>query len=643
MENIQGYHRSDVDVAVVGAGHAGIEAAFAAARLGKKVALFSISLDSVADMPCNPNIGGTGKGHLVREIDALGGEMALVIDETFLQSRMLNTSKGPAIHSLRVQADKKRYQEVMKRRLEEEENIQLVEAEVNRILVEEGKVHGLTTVQGAIFTAPTVILCTGTFLNGTILMGPLTYSSGPHNTKPALHLSEDLRAHGIDLRRFKTGTPPRINRRTVDFSQMIIQEGDQEIVPFSFLNQDKTYDAANQWPCYLTRTTAETRALIEANITRSTMYSGGKRGVGPRYCPSIEDKMVRFPDHEAHQIFLEPESASTLEVYVDGMSSTMPEEVQMEALRTLPGLEKAEVMRSAYGIEYDCIDARILTRSLELRTISGLFFAGQINGSSGYEEAACQGLMAGINAARKIDGLSPFVLDRSQAYIGVLIDDLVTKGTNEPYRMMTSRCEYRLSLRQDNADLRLTKLGYEIGLASRERYLLAEKKAKAIDEEVARLSAVMVTPKEEVNAFLEGVDSSPLKTGASLADLLRRPELSYEKLAPLDSNRPDLPKEVHMEVENRIKYEGYIQKQNIQIEKFKKMESRRLSIEDYGKIHGLKKEAAQKLNRVQPESVGQASRISGVSPADINVLLVYLEQERRERKKESERREDRGC
>lgn len=640
MENIQGYHRSDVDVAVVGAGHAGIEAAFAAARLGKKVALFSISLDSVADMPCNPNIGGTGKGHLVREIDALGGEMALVIDETFLQSRMLNTSKGPAIHSLRVQADKKRYQEVMKRRLEEEEKIQLVEAEVDRILVEEGQVRGLTTVQGAIFTAPTVILCTGTFLNGTILMGPLTYSSGPHNTKPALHLSEDLRVHGIDLRRFKTGTPPRINRRTVDFSQMIIQEGDQEIVPFSFLNQDKTYDASKQWPCYLTRTTAETKALIEANITRSTMYSGGKRGVGPRYCPSIEDKMVRFPDHEAHQIFLEPESASTLEIYVDGMSSTMPEEVQMEALRTLPGLEKAEVMRSAYGIEYDCIDARILTRSLELRTISGLFFAGQINGSSGYEEAACQGLMAGINAARKIDGLSPFVLDRSQAYIGVLIDDLVTKGTNEPYRMMTSRCEYRLSLRQDNADLRLTKLGYEIGLASRERYLLAEKKGRAIDEEVARLSALIVTPKAEVNAFLERLGSSPLKTGGSLADLLRRPEISYDKLAELDPDRPSLPKEVRMEVENRIKYEGYIKKQNIQIEKFKKMESRRLFIEDYGKIHGLKKEAAQKLNQVQPESVGQASRISGVSPADINVLLVYLEQERRERQDKREGRTD---
>lgn len=640
MENIQGYHRSDVDVAVVGAGHAGIEAAFAAARLGKKVALFSISLDSVADMPCNPNIGGTGKGHLVREIDALGGEMALVIDETFLQSRMLNTSKGPAIHSLRVQADKKRYQEVMKRRLEEEEKIQLVEAEVDRILVEEGQVRGLTTVQGAIFTASTVILCTGTFLNGTILMGPLTYSSGPHNTKPALHLSEDLRAHGIELRRFKTGTPPRINRRTVDFSQMIIQEGDREIVPFSFLNQDKTYDASKQWPCYLTRTTAETKALIEANITRSTMYSGGKRGVGPRYCPSIEDKMVRFPDHEAHQIFLEPESASTLEVYVDGMSSTMPEEVQMEALRTLPGLEKAEVMRSAYGIEYDCIDARILTRSLELRTISGLFFAGQINGSSGYEEAACQGLMAGINAARKIDGLSPFVLDRSQAYIGVLIDDLVTKGTNEPYRMMTSRCEYRLSLRQDNADLRLTKLGYEIGLASRERYLLAEKKGRAIDEEVTRLSALMVTPKEEINAFLEGLGSSPLKTGGSLADLLRRPEISYEKLAELDPDRPSLPKEVRMEVENRIKYEGYIKKQNIQIEKFKKMESRRLFVEDYEKIHGLKKEAAQKLNQVQPESVGQASRISGVSPADINVLLVYLEQERRERQDKREGRTD---
>lgn len=636
MDTVQRYHRAEVDVAVVGAGHAGIEAAFAAARLGKKVALFSISLDSVADMPCNPNIGGTGKGHLVREIDALGGEMALVIDETFLQSRMLNTSKGPAIHSLRVQADKKSYQALMKRKLEEEENIQLLEAEVDTILVEKGRVKGLTTVQGAIFLAKAVILCTGTFLNGTILMGQLTYSSGPHNTKPALHLSDDLRSHGIELRRFKTGTPPRINRRTVDFSQMIPQEGDAEIVPFSFLNQNKTYDASKQWPCYLTRTTAETKAIIDENISRSTMYSGGKRGVGPRYCPSIEDKMVRFPDHEAHQIFLEPESASTLEIYVDGMSSTMPEEVQMEALRTLPGLEHAEVMRSAYGIEYDCIDARSLTRSLELRAIPGLFFAGQINGSSGYEEAASQGLMAGINAARKIDDLPPFVLDRSQAYIGVLIDDLVTKGTNEPYRMMTSRCEYRLSLRQDNADLRLTKLGYEIGLASEERYRLTEEKRAAIESEVDRLSQVMITPKEEVNDFLATIPSSSLKTGGSLADLLRRPEISYDSLAPLDPDRPALTKAVRMEVENRIKYEGYIKKQNMQIEKFKKMESRRLSIEDYGVIHGLKKEAAQKLNAVQPESVGQASRISGVSPADINVLLVYLEQKRREQKKQGE-------
>lgn len=629
------YLREKVDIAVIGAGHAGIEAAFAAARLGKKVAIFSISLDSVADMPCNPNIGGTGKGHLVREIDALGGEMARTIDDSFLQSRMLNTSKGPAIHSLRVQADKRRYQEQMKRKLEEEPNIHLIEAEVDQILLEKGAVQGVSTVQGAYFPSKAVIVCTGTFLNGTILMGALSYSSGPHNTKPAQYLSDSLRALGMELRRFKTGTPPRINRRSVDFSKMQVQEGDQEIVPFSFLNQGVAYDASQQLPCYLTYTTEETKQIIEENIHRSSMYSGEKRGVGPRYCPSIEDKIVRFPDHDKHQIFLEPESASSLEIYVDGLSSTLPEEVQMQTIRTLPGCEKAEVMRSAYGIEYDCIDARSLKRTLEAQSVAGLYFAGQINGSSGYEEAACQGLMAGINAARKIDGLSPFILDRSEAYIGVLIDDLVTKGTNEPYRMMTSRCEYRLSLRQDNADLRLTPKAYEIGLASRERFEWTEKKRSWIDQEVERLNQTMVSPKEEINHWLSDHHSAPLRTGITLSDLLRRPEISYDLLAWLDPTRPSLPKEVRLEVENQIKYAGYIEKQNRQIAQFKRLEERKLTISDYSVIRGLKKEAIQKLNAIQPESVGQASRISGVSPADINVLLIYLEQERRLRKKEA--------
>ena len=629
MKKLKAFKKDPVDVFVIGAGHAGCEAALAAARLGKKTILSSISLESVADMPCNPNVGGTGKGHLVREIDALGGQMALTIDRTFLQSRMLNLSKGAAIHSLRVQADKRRYHEEMKRVIEREKNLTLVEAEVKRIDHDDQKILGVETVQGAYYPCECVIVCTGTFLNGQILMGELTYSSGPHGQKPSLYLTDSLREMGLSLMRFKTGTPPRVNKRSIDYSKTLIQKGDERIIPFSFLNQDQVYDAEKQIPCYLTHTNQKTREIIEENLTRATMYSGEDHGVGPRYCPSIEDKMVRFPDHEHHQIFLEPEGASTDEIYVDGLSSTLPLEIQEMYVRTVPGLEKAEIMRPAYGIEYDCIDARALSRSLEYMKLRGLFFAGQINGSSGYEEAAGQGLMAGINAALLIDRKEPFILDRSQAYIGVLIDDLVTKGTNEPYRMMTSRCEYRLSLRQDNADLRLTELGYQIGLVSPRRYELMIRKKALLQKERDRLSDLSVNPTERVNSWLEEQGSAPLKKGQSLTELLKRPELSYESLSPLDPDRPDLPLEIQVELETEIKYEGYIKKEEMKIEKFKKLEERRLSIEDYRTIFGLKKEAAQKLNAIKPESVGQASRISGVSPADINVLLIYLEQVRR--------------
>lgn len=631
MKEIKIFKKDPVDVFVIGAGHAGCEAALATARLGKKTVLSSISLESVADMPCNPNIGGTGKGHLVREIDALGGEMALIIDEVFIQSRMLNLSKGAAIHSLRVQADKRLYHEHMKRVIEEQENLKLVECEVKKIHHDDKKVLGVETVQGAYYPCKCVIVCTGTFLNGQILMGELTYSSGPHGMQPALYLTDSLKEMGLPLMRFKTGTPPRVNKRSIDYSKTIIQEGDDKIIPFSFLNQDKVFDSGKQIPCYLTHANPKTREIIEANLSRSTMYSGEKRGIGPRYCPSIEDKMVRFPDHEKHQIFLEPEGLSTNEIYVDGLSSTMPLEVQEMYIKTVPGLENAEIMRPAYGIEYDCIDARALKRNLEYMGLKGLFFAGQINGSSGYEEAAGQGLMAGINASLLIDGKEPFILDRSQAYIGVLIDDLVTKGTNEPYRMMTSRCEYRLSLRQDNADLRLTELGYKIGLVSQKRYDLMRRKKELLKNERERLSKIQINPKESINSWLEEHDSAPLKKGQSLAELLRRPELNYDMVLPLDPDRPELPREIQLEVETEIKYEGYIKKENKKIEKFKKLENRKLSIDDYSKISGLKKEAAQKLNLVKPESVGQASRISGVSPADINVLLIYLEQKRREK------------
>ncbi len=629
MKELKAFKKEPVDVFVIGAGHAGCEAALASARLGKKTVLSSISLESVADMPCNPNVGGTGKGHLVREIDALGGQMALTIDETFLQSRMLNLSKGSAIHSLRVQADKRRYHEEMKRVIEREENLSLVEAEVKRIDHDDQRICGVETVQGAYYPCKCVIVCTGTFLNGQILMGELTYSSGPHGQKPSLYLTESLREMGLPLMRFKTGTPPRVNKRSIDYSKTLIQKGDDRIIPFSFLNQDKEFDAEKQIPCYLTHTNQRTREIIEENLTRATMYSGEDHGVGPRYCPSIEDKMVRFPDHEHHQIFLEPEGASTDEIYVDGLSSTLPLEIQEMYVRTVPGLEKAEIMRPAYGIEYDCIDARALKRSLEYMGLKGLFFAGQINGSSGYEEAAGQGLMAGINAALLIDGKEPFILDRSQAYIGVLIDDLVTKGTNEPYRMMTSRCEYRLSLRQDNADLRLTELAHKIGLVSPQRYELMVQKKDLLKKERARLSSRQVNPTEKMNQWLEEQGSAPLKKGQSLAELLKRPELSYESLAPLDPARPNLPREIQFELETEIKYEGYIKKEEMKIEKFKKLEARKLDIDDYSKIFGLKKEAVQKLNQIKPESVGQASRISGVSPADINVLLIYLEQARR--------------
>ena len=633
--SIPEYTRAKADVIVVGSGHAGCEAALAAARLGKKTLLLTISLESIADMPCNPNVGGTGKGHLVREIDALGGEMGLVIDATFLQSRMLNRSKGPAIHSLRVQADKRRYHEEMKLRLEQQPRLQLIEAEACRLLVEEGAVQGIVTRTGARYLAPTVILCTGTFLNGKILMGECTYSSGPHGLQPSLSFSDSLRECGFELRRFKTGTPARVNRRSIDFSKMSMQEGDKTIVPFSFLNQGKTLER-EQMPCYLTYTTAETKRIILENLERSPMYSGEVHGVGPRYCPSIEDKIVRFPDREEHQVFLEPEGENTDEIYVQGVSSTLPEEVQLALYRSIRGLENVEIMRSAYGIEYDCIDARVLRRSLESFAIRGLYFAGQINGSSGYEEAAAQGLVAGINAVQQLDEKPPLILDRSEAYIGVLIDDLVTKGTNEPYRMMTSRCEYRLSLRQDNADVRLTERGYQLGLASEERYQRMLAKKKAIAKERERLQQVILTPSAETNATLQSLGSAPLKTGLSLSELLRRPEITYEATAILDQSRVELPEEVQSEVETEIKYEGYIDKQARQIQQFRRLENQELPISDYSAIKGLKKEAAQKLNQIRPESIGQASRISGVSPADINVLLIELEIRRRKKNADRE-------
>ena len=613
------------DVVVVGAGHAGCEAGLASARLGFKTLVLTTSMESVADMPCNPNIGGTGKGHIVREIDALGGEMAINIDKTFIQSRMLNTSKGPAVHSLRVQADKIKYHQEMKKTLENQENLDLFEQEVDKINIEDGKVKSVETIQGAIFPTKACVVCTGTYLNGKILMGDFQKTSGPHGLSAATHLSDSLEQLGFSLRRFKTGTPARVDKKSLDFSKTEIQKGDENVVAFSFLNEDKDFSDKKQEACYLTYTTEKTKEIIMENLDRSPMYAGLVKGIGPRYCPSIEDKMVRFPDRDIHQVFIEPESLSTDEMYIQGVSSTLPQEVQKEFYKTIEGLENCKIIRPAYGIEYDCLDSTNLKRSLESKEIENLFFAGQINGSSGYEEAAGQGLIAGINAALKLKGEDALILDRSDAYIGVLIDDLVTKGTNEPYRMMTSRCEYRLTMRQDNADFRLTEKGHEIGLVSDKRYEKMVAKRENIEKEISRLKNVMISPNEENNEILEKIGSNPIKTGYSLFDLIKRPELTYKKLEVLDLDRPELPKFQQIQVQTEIKYQGYIKKQMADIGKFKKLENKKLDHDiDYSKINGLKKESAEKLNKIKPDSIGQASRISGVSPADINVLLIRL-------------------
>lgn len=613
------------DVVVIGAGHAGCEAGLATSRMGLKTLILTTSMESIADMPCNPNIGGTGKGHIVREIDALGGQMALNIDKTFIQSRMLNTSKGPAVHSLRVQADKIKYHQEMKKTLEEEENLDLFEQEVDKINHKDGKVVSVETIQGAIFPTKAVIVCTGTYLNGKILMGEFSKISGPHGLSAATHLTDSLREMGFVIRRFKTGTPARIDDRTVNYEKTEIQKGDKEVIPFSFINEGKDFSDRKQYDCYLTYTSEETKTIIMDNLGRSPMYAGLVEGIGPRYCPSIEDKMVRFPDRDIHQVFLEPESLSTHEMYVQGVSSTLPQEVQKDFYRTILGLENAKIIRPAYGIEYDMIDTRQLNRTLESKDYENLYFAGQINGSSGYEEAAGQGLIAGINAALKLQNRDPLILDRSDAYIGVLIDDLVTEGTNEPYRMMTSRCEYRLTMRQDNADLRLTQKGYDAGLVSEERYQMMIEKRTNISNEIERLKKVILTPTDQINAKLIELGTTAINTGYSLYDLIKRPEVSYDMLSIFDSQRPEIPRFQQIQVQTEIKYEGYIRKQMADIDKFKKLENKKLSPSlDYSTIAGLKNESAEKLNKIKPDSIGQASRISGVSPADINVLLVRM-------------------
>ena len=617
------YYAGDYDIAVIGAGHAGCEAGLACARMGMKTLIFSISLEAVANMPCNPHIGGSSKGHLVREIDALGGEMGKNIDKTMIQIKMLNTSKGPAVHSLRAQADRKRYQMEMKHTLEKQDNLELKQAEITKINVEDGKVVSIETDVGAIYNVKAVIVSTGTYLKGKIFIGEFSKESGPDGVFPANKLSECLKDLGVKIVRFKTGTPARINRKSIDFSKMEVQRGDENIVPFSLDDEIKEFE---QQDCYLTYTNEETHKIIRANLHRSPLYAGMIEGTGPRYCPSIEDKVVRFADKKRHQIFIEPIGLDTDEMYAQGMSSSLPEDVQIAMYRTLPGLEHCEFTRPAYAIEYDCIDPSELKLSLEYKNINGLFFAGQTNGTSGYEEAACQGLIAGINATQKIKGKEPVILDRTQGYIGVLIDDIVTKGTNEPYRMMTSRAEYRLLLRQDNADLRLTKIGHDVGLISDERYERFLIKKENIEKEIQRLKQTIVKPSDKVNMFLVEHGTTPLQTGSKISELLKRTELTYKDLIEIDEERPELDIAVQEEVEIQVKYEGYIKMEEEQVEKFEKMESKKLAEDiNYEDIKGLRIEARQKLNKVKPTSIGQASRISGVSPADINVLLIYLQ------------------
>ena len=613
------------DVAVIGAGHAGCEAALAAARLGMRTIVFTVSMESVAMMPCNPNIGGTSKGHLVKEVDALGGEMGKVIDRTFIQSKMLNRSKGPAVHSLRAQADKQEYSKTMRMVLENQPGLDLKQAEVADILTEDGKVSGVQIVSGGIYRCKAVILCTGTYLNARCIYGDVSIETGPNGLQAATWLSDCMERLGIRMYRFKTGTPARIDRRSIDFSKMEEQKGDEKITPFSFTTDPESIQK-EQVSCWLTYTNETTHEIIRKNLDRSPLFSGAIEGTGPRYCPSIEDKVVKFADKNRHQVFIEPEGESTNEMYIGGMSSSLPEDVQYEMYRSVPGLEHAKIVRNAYAIEYDCIDARQLYPTLEFRKVEGLYSAGQFNGSSGYEEAAAQGLIAGINAAQKILGREELVLDRSQAYIGVLIDDLVTKESHEPYRMMTSRAEYRLLLRQDNADQRLTKIGHDIGLISDERYEKLLEKEKIIASEIERVEHTHVGTSEKVQNLLKEYGSTPLNSGVTLADLIRRPELHYELLAPIDENRPQIPEEAAEQVDINIKYDGYTKRQMRQVEQFKKMEKKKIPEDiDYHDVKSLRIEAVQKLSEQRPVSIGQASRISGVSPADISVLLVYLE------------------